>query len=118
MAVIKRTTVEFDVMQLDKSKFIEFKRKDGSVAKMCSVELIETDKTSVVVKKDGTPVRGKNSLLTNIGFVVQSSTKEDRENKKEMPIIGNGKRWVENDDSNQTSPDDNGDSLSLDQIPF
>lgn len=124
MTVIRRTTVEIDVMRLDKSKFREFTRQDGTVAKILTLDVLETDTPAVVLKKDNTPVKGSNgSMLMNVGFVVQSQTKEEREAKKKSVTLGKVTEWKQDEqpaaqDDNQTSPDDDGNTIDVSMIPF
>lgn len=95
MTVIRRTTVEIDVMKLDKSKLREWKKNDGTTAKFLSLDIIETDKQEAVTKKDGSKVQGGGRTLTNIGFVVQSKASKEEPNGD---IIGNVKEWKDGEE--------------------
>lgn len=116
MSVTKRNTIEIDVMQLDKAKFREWKKGDGSTAKFCSMDIIYTDKREPVKKKDGTPVQGGGKILYNVGFVVQSKQNKDEANGD---IIGSIKEWVENQPEEQSQaieyPEDD---INPSDIPF
>lgn len=74
-------TLNIDVTLLDKARFKRITKKDGSQAVYCDLVLIENPS-------------GKYGDF----MVKQSVTKEERQARKEMPIIGNGKDW-----SNQSS---------------
>lgn len=67
-------TISIDVTLLDKARFKEVVVKDGHTAKFCDIVLIETP-------------TGKFGDY----MVKQDTTKEEREAKVQMPILGNGK---------------------------
>lgn len=67
-------SLSIDVRLLDKSKFKPFKKKDGTEALYCELILLDTP-------------QGKYGDY----MVKQSLSKEDREAKVQMPILGNGK---------------------------
>jgi len=67
-------TLSIDVTLLEKARFKEVKRKDGRIAKYCELVLIDTP-------------NGKYGDF----LVKQGVTKEERANRIEMPILGNGK---------------------------
>lgn len=119
MTVIRRTTVEIDVMRLDKSKLREWKKNDGTTAKFLSLDIIETDKQEVVKKKDGTVVGSNGRVLTNIGFVVQSKASKDEPNGD---IIGNVKEWKDEETKPIPPKEDKieypSDEISPEDIPF
>lgn len=98
MALKQKTTIEIDVTRLDKSKFREFTRKDGSKAIVATIDVVEMEDQKVVLNKEGQPVKGNNSVLNNVGFAVQQQTKEERENSK-YPILGDATRWVDDSSS-------------------
>jgi len=69
-------TLSIDVTKIDKARLVEGKRKnDGSVPKYLNLVLFESESEygDYIVK--------------------QSVTKEERKAKKEMPILGNAKKW-------------------------
>ena len=116
MTVIKRSIVEIDVMKLDKTKFREWKKNDGTSAKFCSMDVIYTDKPEAVTKKDGTKVQGGGKTLYNVGFVVQSKLNKDEPNGD---IIGNVKEWIEDKAVQEevVQPEDS-DIIDENSIPF
>lgn len=65
--------ISIDVTLLDKARFKNFTRKNGQTAKFCDLVLIETS-------------NGKDDFL-----VKQDTTQEERANKVQMPILGNGR---------------------------
>jgi hypothetical protein len=67
-------TASIDLTQLDKKRFKEMTRKNGNNAVFCELVLIETPD-------------GKYGDY----MVKQGVTKEERQQRIEMPIIGNGK---------------------------
>lgn len=67
-------TLSIDVTLLDKNRLKDFTRKNGKKAVFCELVLIPTP----------------NSEFGDY-VVKQSVTKEEREAKLEMPILGNGK---------------------------
>jgi len=67
-------SISLDVLSLDKSRFKPFTKKNGQKAIYADLILIETP-------------NGKYGDF----MVKQSATKEEREQRKEMPILGNGK---------------------------
>lgn len=69
-------TISIDVTLLDKARFKRVTRKTGVDAVYCDLVLIETP-------------NGKYGDY----MVKQSVTKEERAERKEMPILGNGKNW-------------------------
>jgi hypothetical protein len=68
-------TLSIDVTLLDKARFKEVVRKNGSKAVFCDLVLFETQSEygDYIVK--------------------QNVTKEERAARIEMPILGNGKIW-------------------------
>lgn len=68
-------TISLDVLKLDKARFKEVTRRDGSRALFCDLVLFETQ--------------------SEYGdwIVKQAVTKEEREKRVEMPILGNGKNF-------------------------
>lgn len=66
--------LSIDVLQLDKARFKPLTRKNGAQALFCELVLIET------------PGGQYGDYM-----VKQDCTKEEREAKVQMPIIGNGK---------------------------
>lgn len=66
-------TLSIDVKRLDKKRFKEFKRKDGSIGISCDLVMFETRDEP------------------NKFIVKQSVSKE--EGRIKMPILGNGKIW-------------------------
>lgn len=68
-------SLSIDVTKLDKSRFKHTTRKDGTKAIFCDLILFPG--------KDGTDQYG------NDGMVKQQVTKEEREAKVQMPILGN-----------------------------
>lgn len=120
MTVIKRSIVEIDVMKLDKAKFREWKKNDGTSAKFCSMDIIYTDKQEPVKKKDGSLVQGGGKTLHNVGFVVQSKLNKDEPNGD---IIGNVKEWIEDKVEEQPAPKEEvieypSDEINPDDVPF
>lgn len=70
----KIITASIDLTQLDKKRFKEMTRKNGNKAVFCELVLIEsTNKTH------------------GDYFIKQGVTKEERQQRVEMPIIGNAK---------------------------
>jgi len=67
-------TVSIDVTKIDKARLKEVKKRDGSTAKYLELVLIETP----------------NGQYGDF-MVKQGVTKEEREKRVEMPILGNGK---------------------------
>jgi hypothetical protein len=67
-------TASIDLTQLDKKRFKEMTRKNGNKAVFCELVLIETP--------DG---------QYGDYMIKQGVTKEERQQRIEMPIIGNGK---------------------------
>ncbi len=116
MAMKNKTTLEIDVTKLDKSKFREFTRKDGSKAVIARVEFIELTDHTVVTKQDGTPVQGNDSTLNKIGFVVEAQSPEQRAAKENGVTLGDATRWV-NDTSSATQPVVE-DMIQGESIPF
>ena len=121
MALVRKTTIKIDVSKLDKSRFRTYEKKDGTKVTEASVDFIELDKTKVITKSDGTPIQGDGWRLENVGFVVESQTKEERENKTDTQIVGNATRFV-NVDENKSQESDTieypTDEISPDDIPF
>ena len=70
-------TFSIDVNLLDKSRFKEVIRKDGTIAKFYDFVMVD-----------------KKTDFSDF-FVTQSRTKEESESKVKMPIIGNGKIFGE-----------------------
>ena len=70
-------TLSIDVTLLDKSRFKSYTRKNGNVAKFCELVLLETP----------------NSEFGDY-MVKQGTTKAEREEGLQMPILGNGKDVV------------------------
>jgi hypothetical protein len=68
-------SISIDVTQLDKARFKTIQRRNGKSATYAELVLIET------------PGGQYGDFM-----VKQSCTKEEREAKHQMPIIGNGKR--------------------------
>jgi hypothetical protein len=69
-------TLSVDVTMLDKSRLKEITRKNGKKAVFCELVMFEHAND-----------RGDDYL------VKQQVTKEERAARKEMPILGNGRRW-------------------------
>jgi hypothetical protein len=67
-------TASIDLTQLDKKRFKEMTRKNGNKAVFCELVLIET------------PGGQWGDYM-----IKQGVTKEERQQRLEMPIIGNGK---------------------------
>lgn len=67
-------TISIDLTQLDKTRFKSITRKNGNKATFCDLILFDTP----------------NSDYGDY-MVKQQVTKEEREQKVQMPIIGNGK---------------------------
>ena len=67
-------TLSFDVTKLDKSRFKPFTKKNGDKAIYCELVLIET------------PTGEYGDYI-----VKQSVTKQEREDKVQLPILGNGR---------------------------
>ena len=93
MALKQKTTIEIDVTRLNKDKFREFTRKDGTVAKMARLDVIELDTQEVVVNQEKQPVKFNDSVLKKVGFVAESQTKEERESGNKSTILGDATRW-------------------------
>jgi hypothetical protein len=70
-------TLSIDVTLLDKSRFKPYTRKNGKVAKFCELVLLDTP----------------NSEFGDY-MVKQGTTKAEREEGLQMPILGNGKDVV------------------------
>lgn len=119
--VKQKTIIEVDVMLLDKTKFREYTKRDGTVAKIATLEVVETDKLDVVVNKDNQPVKGNGSILNKVGFVTEQQTKDERASKVKSKILGNAKRWVAEDSEPASKPskseDDYG-AIDSESIPF
>lgn len=67
-------TISIDVTLLDRKRFKEVTRQSGAIAKFCDLILIET------------PNGAHGDYM-----VKQDCTKEEREAKVQLPILGNGK---------------------------
>lgn len=85
----KIISVSIDVTQLDEARFVPGKKvnKKGVVPQYANVMLM--------LRKDGPDEYG------NAYFIKQGVTKEEREAKLEMPIIGNAKIIVAGDSGGQ-----------------
>lgn len=119
MALVRKTTLEIDVTKLDKERFITYENKEGNTVKKMRVDLIETDQTKVITNKDGEPIQGDGWRIENVGFVVETPTKEERQEKKNTEIVGNATRIVNTDDNQAPKKDDyNPDAINPDDIPF
>lgn len=97
-------TISIDLKLLDKTRFKKHTKKDGSEALYCEMVLFEP--------RD-----------TRFGdFIVkQQVTKEERAEKKEMPILGNGKiMGSRNEASNATQqqPSSTGGDEGDTSVPF
>ncbi len=68
-------TLSIDVTLLDKARFREVIRKNGNTAKFCDLVMFETP-------------NGESDYL-----VKQGVSKEERAQRVEMPILGNGKKF-------------------------
>jgi hypothetical protein len=90
-------TVSIDCTLLDKARFKEVTRQNGKKAIFCDLVLIETP-------------NGKFGDY----MVKQSQSKEDREARKETPILGNGKIFKSNKPTTQNKPE----QQSNDAPPF
>lgn len=101
-------SISIDVTQLDKARFKHITRKNGNKAVFCELVLIETP-------------GGKYGDW----MVKESSTKEERSERKEMPIIGNGK-WLGQNRSQSGASDgavappanDGAGAGNADDVPF
>jgi hypothetical protein len=94
-------SISIDVTLLDKARFKEMTRKNGKLAKFADLVLIATP--------DG-----------QFGdfMVKQSVTKEEREAKVEMPILGNGRYLVaKSKPAAKPAAAENNDA-PVDDIPF
>lgn len=69
-------TLSIDVTLLEKARFKEVTRRNGKKAVFCDLVLMETPNSE------------------HGDFIVkQSVSKEERQARVEMPILGNGKSW-------------------------
>lgn len=104
--------ISIDVTRLDKSKFKTFKRKDGSTGVSADIILFEN--------REGADQFG------NLGFAKQDMTKEEREAKVQMPILGNWREVGQPRQQTQPNaqpaknadPSQAADPLDGDDIPF
>jgi hypothetical protein len=89
-----------DVLKLDKARF--FKGEKGTYLDLTTfVDISDADKYG------------------NNGLVTQSQTKEEREAKEKMPIIGNVKVFFKSGDNKQSSQTNQSGFGSFDErIPF
>jgi hypothetical protein len=98
----KMITLSIDVTQLDKTRLKRMVRKNGKEAVFCDLVMIDTPD-------------GKYGDF----IVKQSVTKEERQSKKEMPILGNGKNFAKG--TPKSSPPESDASpqhQSDDDVPF
>ena len=96
-------TISIDVTLLQKERFKTVTRKNGSTAKFAELVLVETP--------DG---------QYGDFMVKQSISKEEREAKVEMPILGNGRYLVSKGNSapRKSAPTPTPQQAAEDSIPF
>jgi hypothetical protein len=96
-------TISIDLTQLDKSRFKTITRKNGNKATFCDLILFDTPHSEY-----------------GDYMVKQQVTKEEREQKVQMPILGNGKILGAPKASSPTStaPDRTTSDDATDDIPF
>lgn len=95
-------TLSIDVTKLDKTRFKHVTKKNGDKAVYCELVLFD-------------------SRNTEYGdyMVKQGLSKEDREKKVEMPILGNGKKYSPGASREQAAkPEPVGEKPEQDDIPF
>ena len=80
-------TLSIDVTLLDKKRFKEITRRNGKKAVFCDLVLFES----------------QNSQFGDY-MVKQSCTKEERQARVQMPIVGNGKNFGSKPESDSAAP--------------
>ena len=114
----RKSTIEVCADDIDKSRFYKRANQDGEEKRYFKLDIIETDNTKVVVNKEGEPVEGDTWRLENIGFVTESPTKEERQEKKQMPIIGSETMFVDKEVQGQELFDNQDDAINPEDSPF
>ena len=120
MALVRKTTLKIDVSKLDKERFMKYTDKEGNERIEMSVDLIETDNVKPVLNKDGEPVEGDTWKLENVGFIVETPTKEERAERKDTTIVGNGSRFADKTAPESTKGDADypKEEINPEDIPF
>lgn len=123
---MKKLILKIDVSKINKANIVDrkFTTQDGTpvVTKELTLELIEL-KAPKFIKE------GADWQMFKTHFIAEPQTKEQRERKEKSNILGGGIEFRNKVDptmgdveypmkDNTTSPDEHGNVISLDEIPF
>ena len=125
MKRISRISIRVNVLELDKTRFVNstYNDKDGNkVTKkevLLDVVVMDKDKHKVVAS-------GDSWNLINVGFVTEQANKEERNAKQNRPIIGNATMFedktpqpnFDNDSQGNKLGNTEEDTIDPSDIPF
>ena len=94
-----KISLNIDVDKLDKKRFVvrAYKNKDGE-----SVTVREMKLEVVPLKESKVLVTGDGWTLTKVGFVVETPTKKEKEDKTKTTIVGDATQFT----SEEINPED------------
>jgi len=87
-----KTTLKLDLNKIDKNRIRVYTKKDGTEVKEYSVDFVEMG-AKPITKSDGSIIEGDTWILNKVGFVVDTPTKEERDEKVKTNIIGDATRF-------------------------
>ena len=122
--------LKLDLTKIDKSKIIErsYTNREGKnvVVKELSLETIALKVPQPILNKEKQPVEGATWKLMKTHFVCHEQTKEEKEQRVESKIVGEGVSFVDKpqqfnmdiESREPTSRGNNGEVINPEDIPF
>ena len=112
---MNKITITVNTHLIDKKKLIErdYTNKEGKEV------LVKELKLDIIPLKEKKIIKmGDTWEMWKVGFVKQSSTKEEKENKTELPIIGDAIRFENKVSQPNFDKDSKGQEINPEDIPF
>jgi hypothetical protein len=111
-----KTTLKIDLNKISKDRIRVYTKKDGTEVKEYSVDFVEMP-AKPVTKSDGSIIEGDTWILNKVGFVADTATKEERDEKVKTNVLGDATRF-DTKTAQDINIDYSKDEISKEDLPW